>query len=113
MVNHVGRQARGIIRLDSDAMAYPAHPRAKPRRHIGRSPLTAPLLLFATPRLTAAVYVTYVLWPRWPDAPVGLDAPSLPIVIAGVGFNIEPAAIRIPVQRRAGTEERCDVAHLL
>ena len=93
-------------------MAYPAHPRAKPRRHAGRSPLTAPLLLFAAAVLTAAVYVTYVLWPRWPDAPVGLDAPSLPIVIAGVAFNIEPAAIRIPVQRRAGTQERVDLAYL-
>ena len=57
-------------------------------------------------------YVAYVLWPRWPDAPVALDAPSLPIVVAGVAFNIEPAAIRMPVQRRPGTQERVDLAYL-
>ena len=82
------------------------------RRHAGRSPLTAPLLLFAAAALTAAIYVAYVLWPRWPGAPVTLDAPSLPIIVAGVYFNIEPAAIRMPVQRRPGTLERVDLAYL-
>ena len=89
-------------------------PAAKPRRrrHVGRSPLTGPLLLFAAVTLFAAVYVAYVLWPRWPEAPVTLDAPSLPIVVAGVAFNIEPAAIRMPVQRRPGTQARVDLAYL-
>ena len=64
------------------------------------------------PALIAAAYVAYVLWPRWPDAPVTLDAPSLPITVAGVTFNIEPAAIRMPVQRRPGTQERVDLAYL-
>ena len=60
----------------------------------------------------AAAYVAYVLWPRWPDAPVALDAPSLPIIVAGVMFNIEPAAIRMTVQRQPGTQERVDLAYL-
>jgi hypothetical protein len=68
--------------------------------------------VFAAVALTAALYVAYVLWPRWPDAPVALDAPSLPIMVAGVYFNIEPAAIRMPVQRRPGTQERIDLAYL-
>ena len=87
---------------------------AKPRRHrhAGRSPLAGPLLLFAAVTLFAAVYVAYVLWPRWPEAPVTLDAPSLPIIVAGVYFNVEPAAIRMPVQRRPGTQERVDLAYL-
>jgi hypothetical protein len=86
---------------------------AKPRRrHAGRSPLAAPLVLFAAAALTAAIYVAYVLWPRWPEPPVTLDAPSLPIIVAGVYFNIEPAAIRMPVQRRPGTEARIDLAYL-
>lgn len=82
------------------------------KRHKGLSPLAAPVVLFAAAIVTAAVYVAYVLWPRWPDAPVALDAPSLPIVVAGVAFNIEPAAIRMPVQRRPGTQARVDLAYL-
>ena len=40
------------------------------------------------------------------------DAPSLPITVAGVAFNVPPAAIRIPVQRRPGAHERVDLAFL-
>ena len=76
------------------------------------NPLTAPLLVFAAAALLAVLYVAYVLWPRWPDAPVSLDAPALPITIAGVTFNIEPAAIRVAVQRRPGRQERVDLAYL-
>jgi len=82
------------------------------RRYPGRSPLAAPLLLFTAAALIAITYVAYVLWPRWPDAPTTLSAPSVPIIVAGVTFNIEPAAIRIPVQRRPGTQERVDLAYL-
>jgi hypothetical protein len=84
----------------------------KHRRQVGRSPLAAPLLLFAAAALIAAAYVAYVLWPRWPDAPTTLNAPFIPIVVAGVTFTIEPAAIRIPVQRRPGTQPRVDLAYL-
>jgi hypothetical protein len=87
-------------------------PRRRRRRQSGHSPLFAPLLVFAAIAVIAAGYVAYVLWPRWPDAPVALDAPSLPIVIAGVSFNIEPAAIRVNVQRRPGTHERVDLSYL-
>jgi hypothetical protein len=69
-------------------------------------------MLFAAAALTAAAYVAYVLWPRWPDAPAALDAPLVPVIVAGVTFNIEPAAIRMPVQRRPGTQERVDLAYL-
>src|ERR1700690_365723 len=113
------RGRRGIIEVDSisgirmatltQAPAKAAKPR---RRHAGRSPLAGPLLLFAAVPLFAAVYVAYVLWPRWPDSAVTLDAPSLPIIVAGVYFNIEPAGIRRPVQRRPGTQARIDLAYL-
>lgn len=99
-------------------MAYLAqHPpraarRRHPKRRTGAGPLAAPVLLFAAVCVTAALYVAYVLWPRWPDAPVALDAPSLPIIVAGTFFNIEPAAIRQGVQRRPGTQERVDLAYL-
>jgi hypothetical protein len=84
----------------------------KRRRETGHSPLLAPLLVFAAVVVFAGFYVTYVLWPRWPDAPVALDAPSLPIVISGTVFNIEPAAIRMSVQRRPGAHERVDLSYL-
>ncbi len=87
-------------------------PRRHPRKRHGHNPLAAPVLLFAAICTIAAIYVAYVLWPRWPDAPVALDAPSLPVNIGGVAFNIEPAAIRIPLQRHAGTQNRVDLAYL-
>ena len=87
-------------------------PRPVMRRRRGPNPLAAPLLVFAAVIVLAACYVAYVLWPRWPEAPVALDAPSLPIVVAGVAFNIEPAAIRVAVQRRPGAQERVDLAYL-
>lgn len=92
-------------------MAYLVHS-TKRRRRQELSPLTAPFLFFTAAAFTATLYVAYVLWPRWPNAPVKLDAPSLPIVIADVTFNVEPAAIRMPVQRRPGTYERVDLAYL-
>lgn len=82
------------------------------RRGSGQNPLLAPLLLLVAVLASGALYVGYVLWPRWPDAPVAHDAPSLPIVVAGSAFNIEPAAIRQAVQRRPGTQERIDLAYL-
>ena len=94
-------------------MAYAAHRHGDPRRRrASHGPLWAPLLLFAGVTVAAAAYVSYVLWPRWPDAPVARNAPSLPIVVAGVEFNIEPAAIRNAVQRRPGTQPRVDLVYL-
>ena len=67
------------------------------------------LLVLAT---GAASYVGYVLWPRWPGPAVTLDAPSIPVTVAGVTFNVAPAAIRVAVQRKPGTQERLDLAFL-
>ena len=89
------------------------HPHTR-RRTVrkGHNPLAAPVLVFTAVFAVAMLYVGYVLWPRWPDAPVSLDAPSLPISIAGVAFNIEPAAIRIPSQRHVGMLPKVDLAYL-
>jgi hypothetical protein len=94
-------------------MAYLAHQRRNlRRRRAGHNPLAAPLMVFAGGVMVAALYVAYVLWPRWPDVPVALDAPSLPIVVAGANFNIEPAAIREAIERRPGVQERVDLVYL-
>jgi hypothetical protein len=82
------------------------------RQRRGHSPLFAPFLLFLVIGGLAVAYVTYALWPRWPGAPVSVNAPALPIVVAGQMFNIEPAAIRQAVQRKPGTQERIDLAYL-
>jgi hypothetical protein len=83
--------------------------RAAPR---ARSPLLMPLLLLSVLMVAAVAYIVYVLWPRWPADLVGLDAPALPITIAGVAFNVPPAAIRVGVQRHPGALERVDLAFL-
>jgi hypothetical protein len=93
-------------------MAHISHASRHRHRRAGHSPLAGPVILFIAAMAIAVVYVAYVLWPRWPDVPVARDAPSLPIVIGGVAFNIEPAAIRMPVQRRPGTQERVELAYL-
>lgn len=74
-------------------------------------------LLFALAALVvmivlAAAFVALVLWPRWPGAAVAPDAPALPVTVGGVLFNVPPAAIRVPMQRRAGAQERLDLAYL-
>jgi hypothetical protein len=62
--------------------------------------------------LLAAAFVALVLWPRWPGATIAPDAPSLPITVGGVLFNVPPAAIRIAMQRHPGAQERVDLAFL-
>jgi hypothetical protein len=84
------------------------HLRRRQRKKSGQ--LLLPLITFATVAVLAFVYIGYVLWPRWPTP--RLDAPALPIMVAGVAFNLPPAAIRVPVQRRPGAQERVDLAFL-
>jgi hypothetical protein len=55
--------------------------------------------------------IVYLLAPRWAATAVPLDAPRLPIAVAGEVFNIPPAAIRVQVQRRAGPQERVDLVY--
>jgi hypothetical protein len=94
------------------ALAYFASHHRHHRKRRAHSPLFAPLLAFTAATALALGFVAYVLWPRWPDVPVALDAPALPIVVAGTSFSIEPAAIRMRVQRRPGTHDRVDLAYV-
>src|SRR5882757_2805377 len=56
----------------------------------------------------AGAPVAYMLWPA-PRA-IAPDAPSLPITIGGVAFNVPPASIRFKVQRRPGAQARIDLS---
>jgi hypothetical protein len=82
----------------------------KPRRRAGLG-LAFALALSGAAGAAALGTVGYLLWPRWPGA-AGLQAPTLPITVAGVNFNVPPAAIRVPLQRRAGAQARLDLAYL-
>jgi hypothetical protein len=55
----------------------------------------------------AGAPIAYMLWPA--PVPVSADAPSLPISVGGIAFNVPPAAIRFKVQRRAGAQPRIDL----
>jgi hypothetical protein len=88
---------------------------ALPRRithHKARSVLMLPVTFLALLVVAAGIFVSFVLWPTWPNAPVALDAPAIPITVAGVLFDVPPAAIRTAVQRHPGPHERIDLAFL-
>ncbi len=73
--------------------------------------LLVPLALLVVLIAAAATFVSYVLWPTWP-APPAVDAPAIPVTVAGVIFNVPPAAIRAAVQRHPGAHERIDLVFL-
>jgi hypothetical protein len=60
----------------------------------------------------AGTFVSYILWPTWPKSGVALDAPAIPVTVAGALFNVPPAAIRAAVQRHPGAHERIDLVFL-
>ncbi len=90
-------------------MTARAVPRRK-RKKVTRAVLTLPFALAALLVATVAGFVAYALWPTWPSKPTALDAPTIPISIAGVLFDVPPAAIRAAVQRHPGQQERVDLA---
>lgn len=98
------------------SLAQHHHPTRRPVAHARRRPrhglLAYPMLLLFAGATLSACYIAYVLWPRWPSEPVSLDAPAIPITIGEALFNIPPAAIRRPVQRRPGMQDRVDLAYL-
>jgi hypothetical protein len=88
---------------------------AKPphrRRRMARGLMLLPMLLLAGVVALAASYVSYVLWPRWPEPALAPNAAALPIMVGEVTFNIPPGAIRVAVQRKAGVQERVDLVFL-
>jgi hypothetical protein len=74
-----------------------------------RAVFTLPFVLVVLLVAAATAFVSYVLWPTWPTTPTPIDAPAIPVTVAGVLFDVPPAAIRAAVQRHPGTHERIDL----
>jgi hypothetical protein len=71
------------------------------------------LAVAAAAAITAvAMFVSYLLWPTWPKSRVSLDAPAIPVIVAGVLFNVPPASVRPKMQRQPGAHERMDLVFL-
>lgn len=79
-------------------------------RRRARGVFTLPFAVVTVLVGAAAAFVSYVLWPTWPSQPTPLDAPALPVTVAGVLFDVPPAAIREKIQRRPGEQDRIDLA---
>jgi hypothetical protein len=82
------------------------------KRGRARAVLTLPVTALIVLVAAAAAFVVYTLWPTWPGQPVRLDAPSIPVTVAGVLFDVPPAAIRVALQRQPGPHERIDLVFL-
>ena len=86
-------------------------PRRRRRKQHGRL-LAWPLLAAGIAVAAATGFILHVLWPGWQGPPLGPNAPALPVTVAGIAFNVPPAAIRVPIQRQPGAHERIDLAFL-
>jgi hypothetical protein len=84
--------------------------RSDARQRASGGLLAAPVVAIVLMCVAALACVTYVLRPRPDFAPVAIDAPPLPIIVAGTLFRVPPRAIRVAIQRRPGTQERLDLA---
>ena len=85
--------------------------RSKVRRK-SRSFVLLPLASLVLLLAAVGTFVSYVLWPTWPNAAIPVDAPAVPVTVAGVLFNVPQAAIRVAVQRQPGAHERIDLVFL-
>jgi hypothetical protein len=98
-------------RTKSQMASTPFDSRQLPRKRRPGS-LAQPVLVLVAVTVGASAFIAYVLWPRWPAPMDTANTPALPITVAGVPFNVPPAAIRVPVQRQPGEHERVDLAFL-
>jgi hypothetical protein len=83
----------------------------RPSPLLHRSRLSTVLMVaFATlGSASALVTVAYLLWPTWRVASPN-DPARLPITVGSALFNVPAKALRVRMQRRAGPQERIDLA---
>jgi len=82
------------------------------RRQTAGGLLAAAALAMTGLAAFALGYVIYILWPRWPEPPIAIDAPVVPVTVGDVLFRIPPGAIRQKVQRRPGAQDRIDLIYV-
>jgi hypothetical protein len=87
-----------------------AHAATMGRRQRGNGALARFLMIPLGIFVAALVFapMAYMLWPQ--GAAIAPDAPSIPVTVGGVVFNVPPAAIRFKVQRRPGSQARIDLS---
>jgi hypothetical protein len=90
------------------AHAIPRHNVLRKSRNLMMLPVTCIGLLI----VGAGIFVALVLRPTWSGAPVPLNAPAIPVTVAGTIFDVPPAAIRKKVQRHTGPQDRVDLAFM-
>lgn len=100
----MGRRFEGIRTM----AAYAGTMGRRRRRSSGWLGRVLVAMLGLTVAAMAGAPIAYMLWPQ-PRA-ISPDAPSLPITVGGVVFNVPPAAIRVKMQRRVGTQARIDLS---
>jgi hypothetical protein len=83
--------------------------RPSPLLHRSRWSTVLVVVLTTLAGASALATVAYLLWPTWratsPDDPA-----RLPITVGSALFNVPAKAIRVRMQRRAGPQERIDLA---
>lgn len=87
-------------------------PRGRRTRRGKRSLLALPVLVLIAGILIALAVIAWLLWPRWPAPNIPVNAPSLPITVQDVTFNIPPGAIRLKAQRKPGMQDRIDLVFM-
>jgi len=71
-----------------------------------------PLIVLGLLVIGAGIFVAFALWPSWPGTVIPREAPAIPTTVAGVLFDVPPAAIRNVVERHAGPNDRIDLAFM-
>jgi hypothetical protein len=77
-----------------------------------RNRLMLPLSFLGLLVVGAGIFVAFMLWPTWPGAAIPLEAPAIPTTVAGLLFDVPPAAIRNAVQRQPGPHDRMDLTFM-
>lgn len=98
-----------LIRTVNALMSSLSTPLPSPLLRRSRWPSIVLVIASCVVGASALAGVSYLLWPTWRPTSPG-DPDRLPITIGSALFNVPAKAIRMRMQRRAGPQERIDLA---